>query len=125
MAFRHLVVLALLLVLAGCLQQAAQPILEFSTGACTQNIEPYIPPEAGILEMIWENETTLRIDGFVKTFCGGAEISGDYAFREDNITLFYTITTPGPVTSCLCAHGVRYRIKGLPKGEYRVVMEKR
>ena len=90
----------------------------------TRDIEPYLPPEAGVLETVWE-EDTLRIDGFVKTFYGGAEISGDYAPGGDTITLYYTITTTGEVTLCFCAHGVHYQITGLPKGEYHVVIEKR
>jgi len=118
--------LVLLLPLAGCVQEVVRPpVLEFSTGACTRSIEPYLPPEAGILETVWENESTFRADGFVKTYCGGAEISGDYALSGNTITLLYNITTPGPITRCLCAHGVMFRITGLPQGEYRVVMEKR
>jgi hypothetical protein len=125
MTLRHLALLALLIILGGCVQEAAQPVLEFSTGACTRDIEPYLPPEAGILKTAWENESTLLANGFVKTYCGGAEITGDYALSGDSLTLFYNITTPGEVTRCLCAHGVRYRITGLPQGEYNVVIEKR
>jgi hypothetical protein len=125
MAFRHLAILALLLVSAGCVQEVEQPVLEFSTGACSRDLDPYTPPEAGILESIWEDEITLRVNCFLKTYCGGAEISGDYALRGDIITLSYTISTAGPVTSCLCTRGVRYRIMGIPRGEYRIVMEKR
>jgi hypothetical protein len=125
MAFRHLAILALLLASAGCLQEVEQPVLELSTGACSRDLDPYTPPAAGILESIWEDETTLRVNGFLKTYCGGAEITGDYALNGDIITLFYAIATPGPVTRCLCARGVRYRIAGLPRGKYQVVMEKR
>jgi hypothetical protein len=125
MAPRHLALLALLVILGGCVQQAAQPVLEFSTGACTRDIDAYSPPEAGITGTAWANDYTFQADGFVKTYCGGAEITGDYALNGKTLTLFYTITTPGPVTSCLCARGVRYRITDLPYGEYRVVMEKR
>ncbi|MDD1668018.1 MAG: hypothetical protein LUO96_06080, partial [Methanomicrobiales archaeon] len=85
MDLRHLAVLALILVLvlAGCIEEGAQPVLEFSTGACTREIEAYTPPEAGILETVWEDDYTLRVDGFVKTYCGGAEITGDYALQGD------------------------------------------
>ena len=88
-------------------------------------MDPYSPPEAGIQETLWEDESTLRVNGYIKTYCGGAEISGDYAVEGATITLLYTITTPGPVTSCLCTRGVRYRITGFPRGEYRIAMEKR
>ena len=125
MGLRHLAILGLLLILAGCIESAEPPVLDFSTGACTREIEAYTPPEAGIRETVWEDDYTFRVDGFVKTYCGGAEISGDYALSGDTITLLYNITTPGPVTRCLCARGVRYRITGLPRGEYRVVMERR
>jgi hypothetical protein len=125
MAFRHLALLALLLTLAGCFQAVEKPVLEFSTGECTRDMDPYTPPEAGVLETIWEDGNTLQVNGFVKTYCGGAEISGDYAIDGDDITLFYTITTPGPVTSCLCTRGVSYRIAGLPRGEYRIALERR
>jgi hypothetical protein len=130
MAYRYaplpvIFALAVTLTMPGCMEQAEQPRLEFSTGACTQDINPYTPPEAGILETIWEDESTLRVNGFVTTYCGGAEISGDSAVDGRDITLFYSITTSGPVTSCLCTRGVRYRIMGISRGEYRVVMEKR
>jgi len=125
MAFRHLVILALLLAIAGCVQEVEQPVLEFSTGACSRELDAYTPPEAGVLETIWEDESTLRVNGFIKTYCGGAEISGDYALRGDTITLLYTIITPGPVTSCLCTRGMRYRITGLQRGEYRIDIVKR
>jgi hypothetical protein len=116
--------LAVSLALSGCIVEEARPVLDFSTGACTRDLDPYTPPEAGVLETIWEDETTLRVNGFLKTYCGGAEISGDYTLEGDTLTLLYTITTPGPVTSCLCPRGVRYRILGIPRGEYQVVMEK-
>jgi hypothetical protein len=119
------VLLLLLLAAAGCIEAAEQPLLEFSTGACTREMDPYSPPEAGIQETLWEDESTLRVNGYIKTYCGGAEISGDYAVEGATITLLYTITTPGPVTSCLCTRGVRYRITGFPRGEYRIAMEKR
>jgi hypothetical protein len=117
--------LAFILVLSGCIVEEARPILDFSTGACTRDLDPYTPPQAGVLETIWEDETTLRVNGFLKTYCGGAEISGDYTLEGDTLTLLYTITTPGPVTSCLCARGMRYRVTGLPRAEYHIVMEKR
>lgn len=109
----------------GCVQGVGRPALEFSPGACTRDIEPYTPPEAGILGTAWEDETTLRVNGFIKTYCAGAEILGDYDLSGDTITLFYNITITGPITRCLCAHGVQYRITGLPRQDYRVVMKKR
>lgn len=125
MAFRHLVILALLLAATGCIEESERPVLEFSTGACTDDQDAYTPPEAGILETIWEDDYTLRVDGYVKTYCGGAEISGDFFVRGNSVALFYTITTPGPVTRCLCTRGVRYRITGLHRGEYTIDLEKR
>jgi hypothetical protein len=124
-AVRYLAILGLLLAMAGCIQEAGHPGLEFSTRACTREIEPYVSPEAGVLDTGWENGSTLVVNGYVKTFCGGAEISGDYTLSGDTIILFYNITTPGEVTRCLCAHGVVYRIAGITMGEYRIVMEKR
>ncbi len=125
MAFRLLVLLLLLLAAAGCIEAAERPVLDFSTGACTREMDPYTPPEAGILKTTWEDESTLRVDAFLKTYCGGAEIMGDFRIEGDSLTLLYIITTPGPVTSCLCTRGVRYRITGFPMGEYRIAMEKR
>ena len=125
MEIRHLTILVLILVLAGCIGAADRPVLEFSSTACNQEIEPYTPPEAGILETIWENETTLRVNGFIKTYCGGAEISGDYQIWGDSLTLLYNVTTPGPVTSCLCTRGMRYRIMGLRRAGYGIALEKR
>jgi hypothetical protein len=115
--------LAVSLALSGCIVEEARPVLDFSTGACTKDLDPYTPPPAGSLEVTWENDTTLRVNGFLKTWCGGAEISGNYTLNGDTLTLFYTISTPGPVTSCLCTRGIQYRITGLPRGEYRVVMK--
>jgi hypothetical protein len=129
MTGRHLAPLVLLLALslaiAGCVGEGAQPVLEFSTGACTGKEDAYTPPEAGITGTAWANDYTFQADGFVKTYCGGAEITGDYALDGRNLVLFYTITTPGPVTRCLCTRGVRYRFTDLPYGEYRVRMEKK
>ncbi|MDD1661919.1 MAG: hypothetical protein LUQ49_05600, partial [Methanomicrobiales archaeon] len=84
--------LSVSLVLSGCIVKEEQPVLDFSTGACTRDLDPYTPPEAGVLETIWENESTLRVNGFLKTYCGGAEISGDYTLEGDTLTLLYSIT---------------------------------
>lgn len=130
MAFRVPLLLVLLLLSAGCAQQAGQPrpgqpVLEFSTGACNRDLDPSTAPGAGTLETLWENDTTLLVSGFLKTWCGGAVISGNYTLQGENLTLFSTVSTPGPVTSCLCTRGIQYRILNIPRRDYRIVLEGR
>lgn len=111
------IILAIVLLVIGC---KPRPTLTFSTGECNANIDPYTQPSAGILNQTWVSSDTLLIEGFVKTFCGGATIKGDYLVSGDGLILKYTIDAKGPVTSCNCTHEVEYRISGLEAKQYSV-----
>jgi hypothetical protein len=111
------IALAILLLVTGC---KPAPTLTFSTGECNANIDPYTQPSAGILNHNWVSSDTLLIEGFVKTFCGGATIMGDYQVSGNDLILKYTIDAKGPVTSCNCTHMVEYRISGLVVKEFSI-----
>jgi hypothetical protein len=110
-------VLAIILLTSGC---KPAPTLTFSTGECNANIDPYTQPSAGILNQTWVSSDTLLVEGYVKTYCGGATIMGDYQVSGDDLILKYTIEAKGPVTSCNCTHKVEYRISGLVVKEFSI-----
>jgi len=96
------------------------PTLDFSLGVCDSKIDPYSQPPAGILKQAWLDKTTLQVQGFLKTYCGGAKITGDFKLKDLALDLYFKITTDGPVTSCLCAHKLTYKISNLEKRDYTV-----
>ena len=107
----------ILVILAGC---SSSPVLNFSTGQCNSSIDPYSKPVEGILDKTWTNQNTMVVNGFVKTYCGGANISGDYSIEGSSLTLKYKIKTAEAVTSCICAHKLIYEISNLEKKDYSV-----
>lgn len=111
------IVLAIVLLVYGC---RPAPTLIFSTGECNANIDPYTQPTAGILNQSRVSSDALLVEGFVKIFCGGATIKGDYQVSGDDLILKYTIYAKGPVTSCNCTHKIEYRISGLQAKQYSV-----
>ncbi|MCJ7531394.1 MAG: hypothetical protein MUO64_10240 [Anaerolineales bacterium] len=94
--------------------------MTFSTGECNANIDPYTQPSAGILNQTWVSSNALLVEGFVKTFWGGATIKGDNQASGDDLILKYTIEAKGPVTSCNCTYKVEYRISGLVVKEFSI-----
>jgi hypothetical protein len=98
----------------------SNPNLKFSTGACGSEINPYSPPREGILSQTWKTQNTLVVEGFVKTYCGGATITGDYILTGTNLILKYKIKTGDAVTSCMCPHKVIYEISNLAKKDYSI-----
>jgi hypothetical protein len=94
--------------------------LTFSTGECNSNIDLYTQSSPGILNHNWVSSDTLLVEGFVKTFCGGATVKGDYQASGDDLILKYTIEAKEPVTSCNCTHKVEYRISGLVVKEFSI-----
>ncbi len=90
------------------------PDLNFSVGICRlEDLDPYSPPWAGILNQTWKDQNTLVVNCYVKTFCGGAAITGDYALDGNNLTLKYKIEVGDTVTSCMCPHQLVYEIPNL------------
>jgi hypothetical protein len=71
--------------------------------------------------MVWENERTLRITTIAEANCGANWFFGDYSVRGNTIALEYT-----PIASsyylCDCEHQVTYRIRDLPRKNYRLEM---
>jgi len=113
-----LFVVFILCLLAGCAKTG--PALNFWTEECNDDINPYSQPSAGILNKTWEQENIFVADGYVKTFCGGAEILPDYLIEGDNLTLKYKLVIGDTVTSCMCAHKVIYEFSNLEHKEYVV-----
>jgi hypothetical protein len=97
-----------------------KPNLKFSTSQCNSDIDPYSKPKKGILSQNWKNNKTLIIEGYVKTYCGGAEIDGDYNLEGNNLILKYKIKTGDAVTSCICAHKLIYEISNLKHKDYSI-----
>ncbi|MDD5172365.1 MAG: hypothetical protein PHF60_05005 [Candidatus ainarchaeum sp.] len=108
----------ILLLFAGCV---SQPQLKFSTAPCDQNIDPYSKPAAGMLDQRWEDGTFVA-EAFVKTYCGGADITGSYMLQGNDLVLKYRITTGEAVTSCLCAHKLVYEFTDLQRNDYNVTL---
>jgi len=99
----------------------SKPVLRFSAEGCRDfNIDPYSPPHDGILNKTWTNGNTLIVEAYVKTFCGGATITGDYTLEGNNLILKYRVKAEGPVTMCNCVHKVVYEISNLEKRNYSI-----
>lgn len=97
------------------------PNLEFSIGEeCDSSEEAYLPPVSGISSQKWTDYSTLVVKGFVKTFCGGAEITGNFSIDGNDLILKYGISIGNPVTSCICIHQVTYKISNLEHNDYSV-----
>ncbi len=107
-------------IVVGC---STRPGLAFSVEGCTSAVNAYTAPSEGILNSSWASQDVLVVEGYLKTFCSGAIISGDYRSAEDNLFLTYSVTTIGPVTTCNCAHKVSYRISGLEHRQYSIFIE--
>ncbi|NYZ74112.1 hypothetical protein H0O00_03140 [Candidatus Micrarchaeota archaeon] len=112
-------IIILMLVFPGCV---SQPELRFSTAPCDQDMDPYAKPAAGMLDDRWEDDGTFVAEGFVKTYCGGANITGSYMLQGNDLVLKYRITTGEAVTSCLCAHKVIYEFTNLQRRDYNVTL---
>lgn len=112
-------VIVLLLVFAGCI---SQPQMKFSTAPCDQNIDPYSKPAAGMLDERWNDDGAFVAEAFVKTYCGGANITGSYTLQGNDLVLKYRITTGEAVTSCLCAHKLIYEFTDLQRKDYDVTL---
>ncbi len=108
----------LVVFISGCINQ--NPNLKFSTGQCDSDIDPYSEPRAGILNEEWNDDSTLIVEGYVKTLCGGAKIYGDYSVDGNNLILKYEIKTGNEVTNCNCPHKVIYEISNLEKKDYSI-----
>ena len=98
--------------------------LEFSIGQCNSNIDPYSPPIEKILSQEWLDDGTLLVEAYLKTYCAGAKISGDYELKDINLILKYKVTISGPVTTCVCPHGLTYKISNLEKKDYQISLIK-
>lgn len=96
--------------------------LSFSVDKCDSNIDPYSPPQEGILNQRWSDDGNFIIEGFVKTVCGGAKITGNYSLSGNDLTLKYQISTSGPVTSCLCARKAIYEFKNIDHKDYNITL---
>lgn len=98
----------------------AIPNLLFSIGECDEKINPYSPPPSGILDQKWKDETTLVVESFVKTFCGGVDISGNYSLNGDSVVVKYSLQQKEVYTRCICAHKLTYEISNIEKKDYTV-----
>lgn len=129
---------ALCLIISGCSgqQPAGQqlpgsqdnapvqaPGLSFSVLDCDESLAAR-SAEAAVLGMQWEG-STMVIDAYVATYCGGARINGDYAADESAINLYYSISITGDITRCFCHKRVQYRIEGIESRDYIIsIMQK-
>ncbi len=112
------VFLVLALAFSGCKNQN----LEFSISAGVEGMDPYSAPGEGILGSEWVASDTLQVTAYVKTFCGGVTITGDYSVEGDNLVLTYHLDTPGAVTSCKGVFLLIYKISHLPQQDYSITI---
>eukprot|EP00771_Trimastix_marina_P001348 gnl/Trimastix_PCT/2414.p1 GENE.gnl/Trimastix_PCT/2414~~gnl/Trimastix_PCT/2414.p1 ORF type:complete len:133 (+),score=12.81 gnl/Trimastix_PCT/2414:84-482(+) len=112
----HLILFALFLLTCSAYQ------MEFSVTQCSSDIPPYEPPTHAILGTQWTQDSTFVVDAYVKTYCGGAQISGDSVVQEEEgrIILHYQIHLDEAISRCICAKQVQYRFIGLEPREYQV-----
>lgn len=94
--------------------------LGFSIGKCDSYIDPYSLPKEGILNQSWKNQDTLVVETYVKTYCGGATITGDYNVNRNNLILKYKIKLGDAVIKCFCTHKVTYEIPDLENKDYDI-----
>ena len=98
----------------------SETVLEFSTGQCDSSVDPYSQPDAEVISQKWLNEGTLLVEGYLKTFCDGAEIRGSHEVKGNNLILKYKIEISGPVTECNCTHKLIYKILKLERENYQI-----
>ena len=94
--------------------------LNFTVGECNSEIDPYTNPMFGIISKEWLNENTLLIKAYLKTYCGGVEIRGDFKIKGDKLILEYDFITGEYLTQCNCAHELNYEISNLEKKDYSI-----
>ncbi len=123
-ALRAVLTVVMMLSVAGCLQASA-PHLDFTAAPCIPSMDPYTGPKAGILNHSWTDHRMLSVEAYLKTYCGGAVISGDYSVQGDQLVLLYNVTADGPVTSCLCTHRLVYAISNIERRDFQVVIQER
>jgi|GEM_PF-3218611 len=109
------IILAGIMLLPSC----ASRNLTFAIGGCLPNIHPYSGPRAEILSFK-KTSSTLKANGYVKTYCGGAKIRGSYTIKNKTIFLSWSISKSSQVTRCICAYSVSWKIDKLPPGEFNV-----
>lgn len=90
--------------------------LSFEFQACKEGADF---DKTGPPVMAWEDARTLRVTVIAEANCGASWFFGDYSVRGNTIGLEYT-----PIASsyymCDCEHQVTYRIRDLPKKNYRL-----
>ena len=112
---------AVILGLAGFVLCACGPRLRFSTHSCDRSVGRKQPKRSsGILTTRWVRRNTLRVGAWVKTYCSGARIRGDYQLQGRRLSLLYTVKAGPRVSRCVCPRGVRYEISGLKRGVYAI-----
>ncbi len=96
--------------------------LKFTFGNCddTLGIDPYFKPYSGILNKNWKDPNILVVECYVKTFCGGSKIFGEYELNGSSLVLMYQEEIEEIVTSCNCVHKLIYEISGLENKDYSV-----
>jgi hypothetical protein len=69
--------------------------------------------------MVWEDARTLRISTIAEANCGANWFFGDYSVRGSTLKLEYQALVSRYVM-CDCEQPITYRIRGLPKKDYRL-----
>ena len=109
--------------LVGCIEMPGFPgsgaSLKFSVPGC--DVDDYGEPEAGVMNSEWV-ENTLVVDVYLKTYCKGASIAGDFVLEGNVLTLLYSVT--GREMDCVCAHKLVYEFSSLEKKEYDIRVER-
>ena len=114
MKSRIIIILFLIVGSSGC-------IGDFSVvrRGCIPGSDPYSHPRAGVTGREWQGKT-LVVKCFIKTYCSGAKIRGRYNVKGSTLLIEYSIKRSLSVSRCDCANRVEFRIKNLPRRDYRI-----
>ncbi len=93
---------------------------EFSFVALNCGEKKY-PQDSGVLSFDWVGDV-LEVKAFTSIpYCSGATLVGSYVVKENDLFLNYAIIS-GLKTRCVCQYELSYKIKGLSKKNYNVVL---
>jgi len=105
----------LVIAISAC---ATKSNLTFLVDGAVTDMDPYTSPQQGILSQAWNTSDTLRVEAYVKEFCGGVTFRGDYRLEGNNLILLYGVKYGDAVTSCKGVYRLVYTISHLEQKDY-------
>lgn len=97
---------------------------EFSISRCDSEISNDSESEDGIISQKWLDEKTLVVEGYVRTYCAGVKIDGNYIIDNDNLILRYNLKIGTGVAKCICPYRLTYKLVDIEHKDYFIKLER-